>query len=351
MLELLPARLALTVAAAFGAWGLVAAACRVLRIRDPRLRAALCGVGIADVVLVLAGHSILAVVLLRLAVPRGLSAEVLASAAPWTLVPWACGAALLVSIRTVRARRGARVARALAVIHGAPRDVALEVGAAARRVGVRAPAVAFISGSGTPFIAGIRGPCLVLPQATWEALDVQGRRAMLLHELDHVRRRDNAVLFGAGCLVDLLCFNWPFRRLVARFCRELEGIADTAAVRHGASRAGLARSLLRSAVGPPAPAALAVSAVASEASLVHRMELLRRPPAGRRVALQLAVLVLLLPWGAGGASVGAYEADRDAGRVELGLSWRLNPVLGAVNRWTGCTRRLSEACGIPDVWK
>ena len=61
----------------------------------------------------------------------------------------------------------------------------------AGRVGLaRPPTVRLLDGDGSPFVCQFRGPSLVLPAETLRHLPPESRRAVILHELAHLQRRD-----------------------------------------------------------------------------------------------------------------------------------------------------------------
>ena len=65
------------------------------------------------------------------------------------------------------------------------------VGELSSRVGLaRSPAIRSLDGDGSPFVCHLGGPSLVLPVGTWQNLAPESRRAVILHELAHLQRRD-----------------------------------------------------------------------------------------------------------------------------------------------------------------
>ena len=107
----------------------------------------------------------------------------------------------------------------------APEDVAGEIHALARRIGLRrAPSARISEEATTPFVAGLRRPVLVLPVPVLERTDSRSREPLLLHELAHLRRGD----LVARCLQNaarLLFFFWP---PVWWVCRSIERAAEIA---------------------------------------------------------------------------------------------------------------------------
>ncbi|HEY3245886.1 MAG TPA: M56 family metallopeptidase [Phycisphaerae bacterium] len=102
---------------------------------------------------------------------------------------WLGGMALLLSIQFVRCLR-ARCALRAAVI--APASVTGMVREVAGALGMRqVPETLMVAGQLSPMITCGRRPRLVLPRALWGQLDYVSRRAVICHELAHLRRRDH----------------------------------------------------------------------------------------------------------------------------------------------------------------
>lgn len=102
---------------------------------------------------------------------------------------WACGSALIVVVTGVRIALGRRVLRGAS---RAPEGVERMVAAAAAEMGVRrVPRTVLVPRRVSPMIwCGVRA-LLVLPGELWDELDEEGRRAVVRHELAHLRRRDH----------------------------------------------------------------------------------------------------------------------------------------------------------------
>ena len=148
---------------------------------------------------------------------------------PWTTLArfaWAAGAILLLAQPIavfLRLRRLRRTSIPLPDLRGAVRALAAEAG-------VRQPVeVVSHEEAKLPFTFGLRRPVIVLPPDAggWSEDDL--RRA-LVHELEHVRRGDWAVLSGAR----LACALWWFHPLAwaawRRLCLEAERACDDAVV-------------------------------------------------------------------------------------------------------------------------
>ncbi len=154
-----------------------------------------------------------------------------------------------------------------------------------------------------PFTFGIRRPVIFLPP-TWIAWDQETLRAVLLHELAHLRRGDalSAALTRAACA--FLWFN-PLVWLARGFLkREAELSCDRSVLARGISRPGYAAALVQ--IGHErrgTPALLAASALAGRGILRQRIALVlfpgpqHGPSAIRRargIAASLCVLAALL---------------------------------------------------------
>jgi beta-lactamase regulating signal transducer with metallopeptidase domain len=90
-------------------------------------------------------------------------------------------------IRTVRFRR--RLARG----RPAPRPLTGLVADMAERLGIRPPATLIIPGLGSPMVWGLGRPVLLWPAALVGRLSQDCQRAVIVHELAHLRRRDHWV--------------------------------------------------------------------------------------------------------------------------------------------------------------
>lgn len=108
----------------------------------------------------------------------------------------------------------------------------------------RPPRVVTAPGVSAPFVIGIAAPALVLPPDLDRLLPEAELRALLRHELAHVRRRD----FAANLLLRvLLCLVWPqpaARVVAAAAASERERCCDEAAVAAGPPALNLARALV-----------------------------------------------------------------------------------------------------------
>lgn len=108
---------------------------------------------------------------------------------------WAGGAAFLVLLTIARA---ARFRRLLASAAPAPTATVRCVSEAASALGLRrAPIALMVADRISPMVWCGRRPRLLLPGQLWRQLDEVGRRAVIYHELAHLRRRDHLVCYLA----------------------------------------------------------------------------------------------------------------------------------------------------------
>ncbi len=214
---------------------------------------------------------------------------------------WAAGT-LFLTVRFLRRR--ARVAAEVAAAPACEEPAIRAALAAARErigldreVGLReSPAVE------SPAVWGIRRPVLLLPLGLAARLTAAELEAVLLHELEHVRRRDNLAALVQGALGCLFWFHplvwWLRRRLLA----ERERACDDRVVELGAEPRLYARSLLKvlHLGAGQAATAFGVTSAATASDLRRRIEAITAPrrPARltpvRRGALTAAVASLVV---------------------------------------------------------
>ena len=191
------------------------------------------------------------------------------------------------------------------------------VGTLAREMGIsRAPRVVTAPGVSAPFVIGFAAPTLVLPADIARLLPEPELRALLRHELAHVRRRD----FPANLLVRvLLCLAWPqpaARLAATAAATERERCCDEAAVAGGPPPLSLARALV--ALESHRATAPAPSLAGTDGPLAVRVRSLAAPRPRRRtphtilVASTFPMLAAAVWW------VAAVPAGSDAAaRVAL----------------------------------
>ena len=119
------------------------------------------------------------------------------SLAPIPAAVWLGGILLLLVVGAVRIARASRLVRNGSA---APPSVVRMVETESRRLGLRrSPAIVMVDGRISPMLFCGRRVTLVLPRRLWRQLDEIGRRAVICHELAHLRRRDHWV-----CWIDMI---------------------------------------------------------------------------------------------------------------------------------------------------
>jgi beta-lactamase regulating signal transducer with metallopeptidase domain len=208
---------------------------------------------------------------------------------------WAAGA-LVMALK--QARQVWRVRRLLAESKPAPTWLNEALAELAGRLGVRPPRAVVVPGLGSPLVWGLGRPCLLWPEGLEEALAPEGCRAVLVHELAHLRRRDHRV---AWLVLVGACLWWwhPLYRFVRlRLAREAEEACDSwvVALLPDARRA-YAEALLEVCQRRSVPVAPAVGAAGGVRDLKRRLVMVMREPAACRLSgkalLGLVVLALL----------------------------------------------------------
>lgn len=125
---------------------------------------------------------------------QGALANALSAMLSLPMIPpvlWLTGIALIAALYF--ARIGA-FRRQLRHSVAAPAHIRALVESAARTIGLRAiPTTVMVDACVSPMIWAGRRPVLVIPTGLWTQLDRTGRRAILFHELAHLKRRDHWV--------------------------------------------------------------------------------------------------------------------------------------------------------------
>jgi beta-lactamase regulating signal transducer with metallopeptidase domain len=192
--------------------------------------------------------------------------------------------------------RLARMKSALAPISG-ERERALELWSRERAEGRRAT-IGLSPAAGTPMVIGPARPAIAIPLALDDALDEREIDLLVLHELAHVRRRDDWALAGQRVVEAVLFFD-PVLRLAGRRLEvERELACDEWVVARSGRPRGYAASLLRLAevTLEARGGALAPGARGRGGELARRIEHLLaargdRPRAKRALALGHAAAI------------------------------------------------------------
>lgn len=136
---------------------------------------------------------------------------------PLPAAVWVAGTALLILVTTLRVLR---FRRRLSQALPAPGSVMRVVESACQQIGLRrVPETLMIDGRFSPMIWCGPRPRLILPAPLWSQLDDPGRRAVVFHELAHVRRYDHWVSWADAIIGSLYWWHplvwWARRRLHA----------------------------------------------------------------------------------------------------------------------------------------
>lgn len=275
--------------------------------------------------------------------------------AVWLAVAWAAGVLLLAGRFLLHVLRIARISRDARTVTGGPLADAAE--RAARELRIRAPRIALADAPGVPLTWGLGRPVILLPEeaAEWSP---EAQRAVLHHEMAHVRRRDYLAL-----VVMELCraLHWPNLLVwwMARRARmDQERACDDAAILSGISAADYARHLVAVArtyaLGSRQPAgALPIvrrSTLARRVRAVMEGGASRRPATLRTAAKSLVVVGLLAaplavasPWTCPPDAEAAAPSARSAGSAGVPAS----------GKWNGAAARAApgpaQASPVPEV--
>jgi beta-lactamase regulating signal transducer with metallopeptidase domain len=207
---------------------------------------------------------------------------------------WLAGTVGVLMVSAASALRTRRL-----VARGAPAGPVVErlVAAEARRAGLqRPPATVMVDARISPMICCASRSVLVLPRAYWAELDDAGRRAVVLHELSHLRRLDHWVC-RAQVLVAALYWWHPLVWVARRRLHEEADLCCDAWVTRllPASRSAYARALLRARAyvseSPlPAPAMSLGAASPGARRFARRLTMVMKHRHGPRTSVLGALL-------------------------------------------------------------
>jgi beta-lactamase regulating signal transducer with metallopeptidase domain len=157
------------------------------------------------------------------------------------------------------------------------RDLLQLAAALAEEIGAGQVEVRETSWPGLPATVGWRRPLILLP-LDWRSWSESERRAVLAHELAHIRRRDFLVGLLASVVAALHFYHPLIRRLMTRLRLRQELAADALAARFAGGRRSYLRALARLALRPPGrvadvPPRLVLSAHGG--ALFRRVQMLR----------------------------------------------------------------------------
>lgn len=227
-------------------------------------------------------------------------------------------AGLLVLARTgVMALRLWRLVRLIGRLDEADTDTMAMVEAAARALSTPSPRVGVSGATPEPLLVGFARPRLILPAELAATADAAVVRAVIAHELAHLKRGDHRALWLEEILLAVLAFNPLAPALRARRAAAREEACDALALAGAAveTRRAYAETLieaLRSRAGPqPLPALTFTGAGRKTAMRRLRAVMTPAAPAGRRAHLLAASVALALLLGAGAGSL-AVAGEREA---------------------------------------
>lgn len=150
--------------------------------------------------------------------------------------------------------------------------------------------VRFSSSVETPATIGMRRPVVLLPHRVQD-LEPALQRAVLSHELIHVRRRDWLAAMVEELWCSLLWFHPAARALASRLSLARETLVDEATIAHTGDRRAYAAALL--AFSAPRPRLLGTTALIGQRHLQQRIDLIAQEGSMCRssLAIRLAVVV------------------------------------------------------------
>ena len=246
----------------------------------------------------------------------------------------AMAGALVLTRLTLLAHRARRLSALLRTGGTADADTLGLVQDAARHLAIRPPVVMMSAATAEPLLAGLRSVRLVLPQDL-PATDTV-RRAVILHELAHLKRGDHRVLWLEEAVLALLAANPLMPLLRARRAAAREEACDAVALAGAGTetRRAYAQSLieaLRTRAGSQTVGALPALTFtgAGRTTAMHRLKAVLSPaaPANRRArigALMTGVVGLALV-GAGSAALAAQREPVVQERIEYSATARFTP--------------------------
>ncbi|WP_292028592.1 M56 family metallopeptidase [Brevundimonas sp. UBA2416] len=230
-------------------------------------------------------------------------------------------AAVLTAVRLAAlALRAGRLLRVIGQAEAPGPAVMAMVEAAARDLAIRPPRVGVSAATSEALLASLGPARLILPVGLSEAADAEAARAVIAHELAHLKRGDHRAVWMEEALLVALAFNPLMPVLRARRAAAREEACDALALQQAAPdiRRAYARSLieaLRDRAGPHASGGLPALTFtgAGRTTAMRRLKAVLNPaPAAGRglrlTAFGLAGLIALL----GGAGSLAVAAEREA---------------------------------------
>jgi beta-lactamase regulating signal transducer with metallopeptidase domain len=210
---------------------------------------------------------------------------------PWTgLTVWIASAWVVGSVcrGLFQGVRLARFGRVLTATEPAPAWLVEEAESVARRMGIRVPPIRVVDHLATPLVWCLGRPVLVVPIGLLKTLEADRWRAILTHELAHLRRGDHWV----RRLEMVAGLAWWWCPLFWWVCRKLEFEAELASDAWAVwespgDRVNYAESLIRigtklSLVEPPTPA---LGVAGSGRSFERRLTMILKNQVERHISM------------------------------------------------------------------
>ena len=263
--------------------------------------------------------------LMELPLAEPVAAAIPNSATPWTMVyaVWAVG---LIGVLAVRLRSWRRIRQAIA--HGTATDLngLLPTGLVARS----------IPGLLEPCVVGLFRPMLLMPRGIERELNAEQLRAVIAHEVCHVRRHDHVTAAIHMAVEALFWFHPAVWLIGARLIEERERACDEAVLGATGTPQVYAEAILsvcKRYVAATSPAAVGVSG----ADLRARIERIMASRIGcalnarrKAVLATAAIAAVALPL-ASGARGQAAEPAFDAVSIKLNTSGSQDLVINVPN--------------------
>ena len=235
---------------------------------------------------------------------------------------WLCGFLAMLVTWIVRWRRAAGMTRNAKPVTSGREFDALRL--AERNAGMSKPILLLLSPSDIePGVFGMTAPALLWPRGLSERLDDAQIEAIMSHEVEHVRRRDNLSAAFHGLIEAIFWFHPLVRWMSAKLNEERERACDERVIERNARPETYAESILKVCaycIEPATPCISGVSGGDLKERILHIMA--RRPGTalsfGRKALLGFAALcVLAAPVGFGmlhgqSASSTAPESGQDS---------------------------------------
>lgn len=225
---------------------------------------------------------------------------------PWPVMVvnvWALGC-MAMAVRLAGGLYAARRLRMRASQSALPEDVRRLAHAIAERLGIGKLRIAASSEIGSPLVAGVLRPMVLLPLAALSQLPPEQWEAILAHELAHIRRYDLLVNFCQSVLETVYFYHPAFWWVSRQVRREREHCCDDLAVRVSGDALVVARALVSLEQLRQRPL---LALAANEGPLFQRLQrlLMERTPASAQAGpMALAAVMLMLIAG----SVQAWQA-------------------------------------------